>query len=477
MAGTMMFYLAGAWTESESTMSVTNPYSGKPVGEVYLAAAATFTKAIDAAYNTREACARMPIHERARILNAIASGIERDSDKFAQMITWECGRAIRDTRAEVSRAAFTFRTAAEEAKRIASEFFDLDWLPGMEHRYALVRRFPIGVVGAITPFNFPLNLVTHKVAPAIAAGCPIVLKPSSQTPIVALMLSKLIDDAGMPKGSVSVLPAPARETSPLVEDERVKLLTFTGSPDVGLELQKRAGRKRVALELGGNAGCIVHNDADLNWAAKRITIGAFAHAGQSCISVQRVFMHESIADKLTELLVERARAQKVGDPSDPTTDVGPVVDDAAADRIERWLSDATLAGAKALTGGRRKGRVFEPTILTNVRPNLSICAREAFAPVMILDTYDSIADAIARLNDSRYGLQAGVFTFDVRHIQEAFRDLDVGGVMINDVPTFRTDQMPYGGAKDSGTGREGPRYAIEEMTERKLLVLNLAGPA
>lgn len=473
MAGTMMFYLAGAWTESKATMSVTNPYSGKPVGEVYLADAGTFTRAIDAAYATRETCARMPIHERARILNAIASGIERDADKFAQMITWECGRAIRDTRAEVNRAVFTFRTAAEEAKRIAAEFFDLDWLPGMEHRYALVRRFPIGVVGAITPFNFPLNLVTHKVAPAIAAGCPIVLKPSSQTPIVALMLSKLIDDAGMPKGSVSVLPAPARETSPLVEDERVKLLTFTGSPDVGLELQKRAGRKRVALELGGNAGCIVHSDADLSWAAKRIAIGAFAHAGQSCISVQRVFMHESIADKLTEMLIERARALKVGDPSDPATDVGPVVDDAAADRIERWLGEAVNAGAKALTGGRRKGREFEPTILTNVQTNLNICAREAFAPVMILDTYDSISDAFHRLNDSRYGLQAGVFTFDVRHIQAAFRDLEVGGVIINDVPTFRTDQMPYGGAKDSGTGREGPRYAIEEITERKLLVLNL----
>lgn len=473
MAGTMMHYLAGQWTRTDATLNVTNPYDGSAVGSVYLADAAAFDQAISAGERAREACARMPIHERTRILNAVAEGLEREAEQFAQMITWESGRAIRDTRGEVGRAIFTFRVAAEEARRIHTEFNDLDWLPGTENRYAIIRRVPIGVVGAITPFNFPLNLVAHKVAPAIAAGCPVVVKPSSQTPIIALMLTKLLDDAGLPEGALSVLPAPAAETSPLVEDPRVKLLTFTGSPDVGWALKERAGRKRVALELGGNAGCIVHSDADLDFAVKRVTYAAFAHAGQSCISVQRVFLHESIADAFTEALLDRVAALKVGDPSDPTVDLGGVIDNAAADRIEEWLKEARDGGARVLAGGGRKDRVFEPTVLAEVPRELRICAQEAFAPVVILDRYADFDTALRHLNDSRYGLQAGVFTYDMRLVEQAFRELEVGGVIVNDVPTFRTDQMPYGGAKDSGVGKEGPRFAIEEMTENKLLVLNL----
>jgi len=469
----MMHYLAGTWTETEHMLTVTNPYDGSTVGSVYLASTESFERAIDAAEAVRETCARMPIHERTRILNRVADDIERDADKFAQMITWESGRAIRDTRGEVGRAVFTFRVAAEEARRIESEFFDLDWLAGMEDRYALVRRFPIGVVGAITPFNFPLNLVAHKIAPAIAAGCPIVLKPSSQTPIVALMLTKLLDDAGLPPGALSVLPAAARDTGPLVEDERVKLLTFTGSPAVGWDLKRRANRKRVALELGGNAGCIVHRDGDIDLAVGRIVYGAFAHAGQSCISVQRVFAHEEVFDAFQAALLKKVDALTVGDPSDPSVDLGGVIDDEAAERIAAWLDEARAAGAKVLTGGGRQGRVFEPTVLTEVDPELKVCSQEAFAPLLIVERYEGFDDALARLNDSRFGLQAGVFTQDMRLATKAFRTLDVGGVVVNDVPTFRTDQMPYGGAKDSGTGREGPRYAIEEMTERKLLVLNL----
>lgn len=468
-----MHYLAGAWTKSETTLAVTNPYDGSTVGEVYCADATGFKAAIEAAHAVRQHCARMPTFERTRILGRVADGIEREAEQFARMITWESGRAIRDTRGEVGRAVFTFRTAAEECRRLESEFYDLDWLPGMERRYALVRRFPVGVVGAITPFNFPLNLVAHKVAPAIAAGCPLVLKPSSQTPIVALMLTRLLDEAGMPKGAISVLPAHSREAAPLVEDERVKLLTFTGSPEVGWDLKRRAGRKRVALELGGNAGCIVHQDADLAWAVKRITYGAFAQAGQSCISVQRVMVHEQIQEAFTTALVEAAQALTLGDPSKDTTDLGPVVDDEAAARIESWISEAVSAGAVVLTGGGRKGRLIEPTVLSGARPDLSICAREAFAPVVIVEGYSSFDLAVERVDDSRFGLQAGLFTHDMRLVHKAFRCLDVGGVVVNDVSTFRTDQMPYGGAKDSGTGREGPRYAIEEMTERKLLVLNL----
>jgi acyl-CoA reductase-like NAD-dependent aldehyde dehydrogenase len=477
MAGTMMHYLAGGWTASGATMAVTNPFDGSKVGEVYGADAAAFRAAIEAAHGARHAMERMPTSERTRVLNAVADGIERETERFAQMITWESGRAIKDTRAEVGRAVFTFRTAAEEARRLASEFFDLDWLPGMERRYALVRRFPIGVVGAITPFNFPLNLVAHKVAPAIAAGCPVVLKPSSKTPIVALMLTRLLDEVGLPRGAISVLPAPSCETTPLVEDDRVRLLTFTGSPEVGWDLRRRAGRKRVTLELGGNAGCIVHADADLPWAVKRVAYGAFAHAGQSCISVQRVLVHEQLFEAFTSALVDVTRRFKVGDPSRDDTDVGPVVDDEAAGRIAAWLDEATAHGATVLTGGKHNGRLFEPTVLTGVRGDLAICAREAFAPVVLIEPYESFDLAVERVDDSRFGLQAGVFTHDLRLVDRAYRGLDVGGVIVNDVPTFRTDQMPYGGAKDSGVGREGPRYAIEEMTERKLLVVNLSTPS
>jgi glyceraldehyde-3-phosphate dehydrogenase (NADP+) len=472
----MMHYLAGRWTKSPRTLKVINPYDDRVVGEVYLADAERFTHAITSAHSTREQMAGLSTAVRTRILNAVADGITRDAEKFAQMITWESGRAIRDTRGEVSRAIFTFRTAAEEARQLSAQFLDLDWLPGTERRYALVRRVPIGVVAGITPFNFPLNLVAHKLAPALAAGCPLVLKPSSKTPIVALMLTRLLDDAGVPAGAVSVLPAPAGDTSPLVEDDRVRLLTFTGSPEVGWDLKRRAGRKRVTLELGGNAGCIVHRDADLTWAVERVTYGAFAQAGQSCISVQRVFVHESIFDPFSAALVERARRLKLGDPSDPETDLGPVVDDEAAERIAGWLAEAEAAGASVLTGGGRRGRLFEPTVLMDVPVGLNVCAREAFAPLVILSRYAEFEAAVAAVDDSRFGLQAGVFTHDLRRIEAAFRGIDVGGLIVNDVPTFRTDQMPYGGSKDSGCGREGPRYAIEEMTERKLLVLNLERP-
>jgi len=473
LAGTMMHYLAGRWSKSATTLGVLNPYDGGTVGEVYQASALDFLTAIDAAYAARRPIADLPAHERSRVLMHVAAGLENDAEQFARMITWESGRVIRDTRAEVDRAVFTLRTAAEEARRLASEFFDLDWLPGTEGRYALVRRVPVGVVAGITPFNFPLNLVVHKIAPAVAAGCPIVIKPASKTPIVALMLTRLFDDAGMPGGALSVLPAPAHQTDPLIEDERVALLTFTGSPAVGWGLHKRAGRKRVALELGGNAGCIVHDDANLEWAAARVVTGAFAQAGQSCISVQRVFVHESIYDDFAGRLVDRTRALRLGDPTDVATDVGPVVDDDAADRIGAWLDQATAAGAGVLVGGGRDGRMFEPTILTDVPTDLNICAREAFAPVVLLARYERFEDAVARVDDSRYGLQAGVFTHDMRRVKMAFRGIEVGGLVVNDVPTFRVDHMPYGGTRDSGTGREGPRYAIEEMTERKLLLLNL----
>lgn len=469
----MMYYLAGAWTKSSRTRKVLNPYNDHVVAEIYEADASTFGEAIDRAHAVRAEVAGQPVFERVRILQTVADGIEKAALDFAKMITWESGRSLKDTRAEVSRACFTFRVAAEEARRIGGEVVDLDWLPGMEKRYGLTRRFPIGVVGAITPFNFPLNLVAHKIAPAIACGCPVILKPASKTPIVALMLARLLDDAAVVRGSISVLPAPADETGMLIEDERVKLLTFTGSPEVGWAIKQRAGRKRVALELGGNAGCVVCRDADLNWSVRRVCEGSFAQAGQSCISVQRVFVHESLYDRFTSDLVASTRRLKVGDPSDILTDVGPVVDDRAVSRISEWLKAAVDAGARVLTGGQHSDRLFEPTVLTDVPEHLNVCTEELFAPVVVIQSYHEYESAIAQLNDTRFGLQAGVFTFDLRRIDHAFKSLDVGAVIINDVPTFRTDQMPYGGQKESGIGREGPRYAIAEMTEEKLLVINL----
>jgi len=472
----MMHYLAGAWTKSLSTRKILNPYNDHIVAEIYEADANTFVTAIDRACAVFPEVADQPVHERVRILQSVADGISNSETDFARMITWESGRSLKDTRAEVSRACFTFRVAAEEARRIGGETFDLDWLPGLERRYGLTRRFPIGVVGAITPFNFPLNLVAHKIAPAIACGCPIILKPASKTPIVALMLARLLDDAGVVHGAVSVLPAPVEEVDPLICDERIKLLSFTGSPEVGWAIKQRAGRKRVTLELGGNAGCVVCRDADLDLAVARVCHGSFAQAGQSCISVQRVYVHESLHDRFTSRLVDLARRLVVGDPSDVGTDVGPVVDDSALSRIEQWVQAAVDSGARVQTGGRHQGRLFEPTILTGVPDDHKICTEELFAPVVSVHSYGEFEGALARLNDSRFGLQAGLFTYDLRRINLAFRVLDVGALIVNDVPTFRTDQMPYGGRKESGTGREGPRYAIAEMTEEKLMVINLDNP-
>ncbi len=361
----------------------------------------------------------------------------------------------------------------KEAKRIGGDVIPMDLAPGMDRHLSLLRRVPIGPVLGITPFNFPLNLVAHKVAPCLAAGNPMVLKPAPQTPLTALLLAEIVLEAGLPPGALSVVPCENAVAEQMVTDERFKVLSFTGSAAVGWMLKAKSGKKRVLLELGGNAGVIVEPDADVELAATRCAVGGYAYSGQTCISVQRVFVHESVHDRFVEQFVARVAALKAGDPADDATVIGPLIDEAAAKRVEQWIQEAAAQGARVLTGGKRAGSVVEATVLANVTPAMKVSCREVFGPVVTVSRYKDFAAALAALNDSDYGLQAGVFTRDINRIFRAYRELEVGAVLANEIPTFRAEHMPYGGVKDSGLGREGVRYAIEEMTEPKLLILNL----
>jgi glyceraldehyde-3-phosphate dehydrogenase (NADP+) len=403
----------------------------------------------------------------------MSAGVEARREELTSMLALEAGKPRKVGRAEVERAIFNLRNASEEAQRIEHEFIPLDLLPAGTGRWGIVRRVPIGAVLAMTPFNFPLNLVAHKVAPALAAGNSIVQKPSPRTPICSLILAEIAREAGVPPGAVNVISCPNERVESLVADERFKLFTFTGTGEVGWRLKTRAGKKRVLLELGGNAGVIVHSDADVDAAAERCVRGGFSYSGQSCISVQRIFVHRPALDRFLTSLVDRARALNVGNPLDEKTDIGPLINREALERVESWVNEAVAGGANVLTGGRREQSIYYPTVLTNTRPQMRVNCAEVFGPVVTVEPYDSFEKALEQVNDSPYGLQVGVFTRDLKAAFHAFESLDVGGVIVNDVPSFRVDHMPYGGIKDSGLGREGARYAIEEMTERKLLVLNL----
>ncbi|HSK10855.1 MAG TPA: aldehyde dehydrogenase family protein, partial [Vicinamibacterales bacterium] len=394
-------------------------------------------------------------------------------DEIGRTIAGEVGKAIRDALTEADRGLVTFQAAADEARRIAGEEVPVDLASHGKGRIAFTRRFPIGPVAAISPFNFPFNLAAHKLAPAVAAGNPVVLKPASKTPLSALVLAEALDRAGLPKGALSVLPMSRATGERMVTDERFKLLTFTGSSSVGWGMKARAGRKKVLLELGGNAGVIVDAGADLEFAVGRIATGGFTLAGQSCISVQRVFVHRSVFDRFAAMLVAAVEALKVGDPFDPSTDVGPLVDEGEAERVEGWIAEAVRDGARVLTGGRRLGgALYAPTVLADVPETAKVCAEEVFAPLVGLYPFGDFDRAIEAVNRSSYGLQAGVFTNDLAHTLAAFEGIEVGGLMVNDVSSWRMDNMPYGGVKNSGLGREGPRYAIEEMTETRLVVFN-----
>lgn len=446
-------------------------HPGRLAGATYLASEAQYEEAVSAAVSGFEAMRVLPTYERAAALRHISAGIAARRDELAELITRESGKSIRDARVEADRGVLVFRLAAEEAERLGGETMPLDIAPPHKGRQALTRRFPIGPVAGISPFNFPLNLAAHKVAPAIAAGCSIVLKPPSRDPLTMLTVAEIIDEAGLPAGAVSVLPMDRVLGDRLVEDERFKLLSFTGSPAVGWKMKARAGQKPVVLELGGNAGAIVDASADLDWAVRRALVGAFTYSGQVCISVQRLMVHRAIWDEFMQRFVQAASALKLGDPLDPETDIGPMVDAAAVERTERWVAEAVADGAEVLTGGTGEGLFFRPTVIVNAQRSAQVCSEEAFAPLVVVFPFDDIEEAFAEVNASRFGLQAGVFTNDLAHAWRAFEALEVGGVIINDVPTYRVDHMPYGGVKESGIGREGLRWSIEDMTELRLMVV------
>jgi glyceraldehyde-3-phosphate dehydrogenase (NADP+) len=465
-------YLAGRWVESPDVLLVENPARpDEPAGATYQATPEQYEEAVQAAVRGFEVTRTLPAYERGRILREISAGIKARREELGALIAAEAGKPIRDALVEVDRATLTFRLGAEEAERMTGELIPLDLMASSKDRVGITRRFPIGPVAAISPFNFPLNLAAHKLSPAIAAGCSIVLKPPSKDPLVMLAIAEIIDSVGVPEGMVSILPMSRELGDRMVSDERFKLLTFTGSPAVGWRMKERAGKKKVVLELGGNAGVIVDRSADIEWAVKRSVIGAFAYSGQVCISVQRMFVHEDVWDEFMGRFVAAVEALRVGDPADPTTDVGPMVDERNALRTQAWVDEAVALGGTVLTGGAANGTYFAPTVLTNVPFHAQVCSNEAFAPLVVAFPFSDLRDAIAQVNDSFFGLQTGVFTNDLAGAWAAFGNLEVGGVIVNDIPTYRIDHMPYGGVKDSGLGREGLRWAIEDMTEIRIMVL------
>jgi acyl-CoA reductase-like NAD-dependent aldehyde dehydrogenase len=469
-------FLAGRWVESDDPLVVTNPANpDQPAGATFNASEAQYEEAVEAAVAAFEVTRTLPAYERGAILRNISAGIKARREELGRIMALEAGKPIRDALIEVDRAVITFRLGAEEAERMVGEAIPLDLMPASKGRVGITRRFPIGPIAGISPFNFPLNLAAHKVSPAIASGNTIVLKPPSKDPLTMLTVAEIIEEAGPPAGSVSILPMTRELGDKMVADDRFKLLTFTGSPSVGWRMKERAGKKKVVLELGGNAGVIVDKSADLDWAVRRLLVGAFTYAGQVCISVQRMFVHDDIWDELMKRFVEGAKSIKVGDPLDPETELGPMVDAAAAERTQRWVDEAVAMGGEVLLGGKADSNFFPPTILADVPPQAQVCSNEAFAPLAVAFRFKDFGDAIKQVNDSMFGLQTGVFTNDLANSWRAFNELEVGGVIVNDVPTYRIDHMPYGGVKDSGLGREGLRWAIEDMTEIRIMVLAQPG--
>ncbi len=467
------FLVDGKWIEDGTPVEIRAPYDGSVVGHVFQGTRQHAEAAIAASVKAFGTTRRLPAVERQRVLRRIAEGLAQRKQEFAQTIAQEAGKPIRAARTEVDRSIFTFTVAAEESTRIYGEYLPLDWQEYTVGRWGLVRRFPLGPIAGITPFNFPLNLVAHKLAPAIAAGCTLVLKPAPQTPLTAMLLAETVQQAGWPDGALNVLPLSNEDAGLLVSDDRLKMISFTGSAAVGWDIKRRAGKKKVILELGGNAAVLVHSDADLAYAAERCVAGGFGYAGQTCISVQRILVERSVCSKFTDLFVAGVQKLQTGDPLEESTDVGPLIRESDAIRANDWVHEAVRGGARVLCGGHRRGSVFEPTVLTGTRPDMKVNCQEIFAPVVTIEPYDDSYEAMRQINRSSYGLQAGIFTRDVRLLFSAYEELEVGGLIAGDVPSFRIDHMPYGGVKDSGLGREGLRYAIEEMTEPKLLVMNL----
>ena len=467
------FYLANKPEAPNQDLEVTDKFTGDVATRVAMASPEDIDRAIEAATNAAAPFAKLPPYERQNVLNHCVSRFQERFDELAMALCIEAGKPIKDARGEVSRLIDTFRIAAEESVRIDGEVLNLEISPRAKGYRGMVKRVPIGPCSFISPFNFPLNLAAHKVAPAIAAGCPFVLKPASLTPIGAIVIGEVLAETDLPEGAFSILPCRRDGADLFTTDERLKLLSFTGSPGVGWDLKSRAGKKPVILELGGNAAVVVDEDADLDYAVDRIIVGAFYQSGQSCIGVQRILIHESVYDAFRDKLVAATKALKMGDPKNEDTFIGPMISEKEATRLDGWVQEAVKAGGKLLCGGNREGNMLEATLLENVPGNLDICAEEAFGPVAVLSSFDDFDDALRSVNDSQFGLQAGIFTRDWVKVQHAWDELDVGGVVVGDVPSWRVDNMPYGGVKESGLGREGIRYAIEDMTELRLLVLRM----
>lgn len=466
------YYLANRPVAANTDLEVLDKYSGQRATRVAMADAAAVRKAIVAGHQAREAVAAFPPDARRDVLEHCVRRFTERFDELAMALCIEAGKPIRDARGEVTRLIDSFRIAAGEATRIGGEVVELQISPRTRGYRGMVKRVPIGLCSFITPFNFPLNLVAHKVAPALAAGCPFILKPSEKTPIGALIIGEVLAETDLPKGAFSVLACSTDVASQLVEDERIALLSFTGGL-IGWDLKTRAGRKKVTLELGGNAACVIDADpgASLDHVVDRLIFGAYYQSGQSCISVQRIYAHVDIYDKLRRKLKAAVSKLRMGDPRDEDTFIGPMIDEAAAKRVDAWIEAARKGGAKRLAGGERNGNMVPATLLEGVAHNTDLYQREAFAPVALMEPFEDFEQAIDLVNDSDFGLQAGVFTGNLNHAMRAWDKLEVGGVIVGDVPSFRVDNMPYGGVKHSGLGREGIRYAIEDMTEQRLLVI------
>jgi acyl-CoA reductase-like NAD-dependent aldehyde dehydrogenase len=465
------YFLANEAVYANTDLAVTDKYTGEIATRVALADSLAIDAAISAAVKAQGAMARLPAYERQQVLDHCVRRFRERADELAESLCIEAGKPIKDARGEVTRLIDTFRIASEEATRITGETLPLDISARAKGYRGMTQRVPVGVCSFISPFNFPLNLAAHKVAPAIAAGCPFILKPASLTPIGALVIGEVLAETSLPKGAFSILPCSRDGADLFTTDERLKLLSFTGSPEVGWALKARAGKKKVVLELGGNAACIVDKDADLGDAVSRIIFGAFYQSGQSCISVQRILAHRDIYDELKTRLALATQQLVMGNPHEELTFIGPMISAKEAERLQGWIQDAVAVGATVLCGGGRHGAMLEATLLENVPQGCALVQEEAFGPVAVLSPFEDFEDALLEVNASKFGLQAGIFTRDIFKAMKAWDTLEVGGVVIGDVPSWRVDHMPYGGVKDSGLGREGVRYAIEDMTEQRLLVI------
>ncbi len=466
-------YVGGKFRKTNTPLPVTNPYNKEVFAQTWLAGPQEVEDAVLAGLAAEEEMASLPVYQRYEILHGVSEALKSGRERLATVLAQESGKPMRYALGELDRGAQTFQVAAEESKRLPGEYVSIDWTPAGKGKEGWVKYFPVGLMAGIAPFNFPLNLALHKIAPAIAAGNPIILKPARSTPLSVLELAKILDKTSLPKGAVSILPTDREAGNQLVTDPRIKMLSFTGSPAVGWKMKQQAGKKKVLLELGGNAGVIVSDTADIDLAVKRCVIGGYAYSGQICIHVQRIYVHERIFDDFATRFTENVKNLRFGDPLDPETEISVMIDEENAQRVQEWVDESVEEGARILLGGEKKETYFEPTVLTKTAESMKVCALEVFGPVVTLEKFHDFDEAVGFINDSRYGLQAGVFTNRMDEVNKAFNHLKVGGVIVNDVPTFRVDHMPYGGVKDSGLGREGLKYSIREMMEPRLLVKNI----